>query len=133
VNAAELLLSTGDDDAIALICGNDALTYAQLREQVARTAGWLRAHGISSGDRVIVTGADCIAWVTIWLGAVWAGAVAVGLNPRLRPEELGAVLNETAARVCCTDAEAARSISTVTLSTPTRMVAMEGSETLRGE
>ena len=53
MNAAETLLSTGKDDAIALVCGDDALTYAQLRERVARTAGWLRAHQVASGDRVI--------------------------------------------------------------------------------
>ena len=126
MNAAELLLATGKDDATALVCGDDAVTYAQLRERVARTAGWLRAHGVGAGDRVVMTGADSIAWVTAWLGTVWAGAIAVGLNPRMRSEELGAILNEASPRVCFADAEAAASISTASLFTSFKLVVLEG-------
>jgi acyl-coenzyme A synthetase/AMP-(fatty) acid ligase len=133
MNAAELLLSAGRDEAIALVCGDAALTYAKLRERVARTAAWLRAHGVGAGDRVIVTGADGLAWVTVWLGTLWVGGVAVGLNPRLRGWELGAILHETGARVCFADLEAAGSISSVSLYTPLKLVALEGSETLAGE
>jgi acyl-coenzyme A synthetase/AMP-(fatty) acid ligase len=133
MNAAELLLSVGKDEAVALVCGDAALTYAKLRERVARTAAWLHAHGVGAGDRVIVTGADGMAWVTVWLGTLWAGGVAVGLNPRLRGWELGAILHETGARVCFADLEAAESISSVSVFTPLKLVALEGSETLAGE
>jgi acyl-coenzyme A synthetase/AMP-(fatty) acid ligase len=133
MNAAELLLSAGKDDATALVCGEDAVTYAELRDRVARTAGWLRVHGVGVGDHVVMTGADSIAWVTAWLGTVWAGAIAVGLNPRLRSEELGTILNEASPRVCFADAEAARSISTASLFTSFKLVALEGSGVARDE
>jgi acyl-coenzyme A synthetase/AMP-(fatty) acid ligase len=133
MNAAELLLSAGKDDAPALLCGDEAVTYAQLREKVARTAGWLRMHGVGTGDRVVITGADSIAWVTAWLGAVWAGAIAIGLNPRLRSEELGAILNEAAPRVCFADTEAASSISTASVFTSFKLVPLAGAAGMRGE
>jgi len=128
MNAAEDILSSGRDDATALVCGSESITYAELRERVARTAGWLRGNALAPGDRVIVIGADSIAWVVAWLGAIWAGAVAVGLNPRLKSEELGEVLNETAARVCFADADAATAISTVSLQSAFKLIGFQSVE-----
>ena len=126
MNAAEHVLSTGKDGATALACGSESITYAELRERVARTAGWLQDNGVTRGDRVIVVGADSIAWVVAWLAAIWAGAIAVGVNPRLKAEELGEVFGETAARACFADAEAAAAVWTVSLQTLLKLVALHG-------
>jgi acyl-coenzyme A synthetase/AMP-(fatty) acid ligase len=133
MNAAELLLSTGMDETVALICGDSAMTYAQLRERVTRVAGWLLAQGLRSGDRVIVIGSDGNAWVIVWLATVWAGGVAVGLNPRRRSEELGAVLNEVAPCLCFADAEPATCISSISLYASVKLVALEGVDGLAAE
>ena len=37
---------------------------------------------------------DGIDWAIAWLGAVWAGGVAVGVNPRIPAAEWQAVLDE---------------------------------------
>lgn len=132
MNAAETLLASGDADAAALVCANNTITYGSLRERVAGAAGWLRAHGVGPGDRVVLAGADGSAWVTIWLATVWAGGVAVGLNPRLRGDELGAILQEVGARVCFADIDAAASISTVSLYAPLKLMPLEGAEQLSG-
>ncbi|PWT70551.1 MAG: 4-hydroxybenzoate--CoA ligase [Proteobacteria bacterium] len=125
MNAAEHLLAPGHDGSVALICGSEAVTYAELRDRVARTAGWLQRGGVVPGDRVIVIGADSIAWVVAWLGAIWTGAVAVGLNPRLKGEELGEIFGETAARVCFADTDAAAAISTVSLQHPLKLIGLQ--------
>jgi acyl-coenzyme A synthetase/AMP-(fatty) acid ligase len=98
MNAAERLLETGADGAIALECGDDRITYAQLREQVRRCAGAWRARGVEPGDRVFVLAPDSIEWVVAYLGVIWAGGVVVGVNPRLPAAELNPILQDSAPR-----------------------------------
>lgn len=98
MNAAERLIASGADDAIALECGDDRMRYAQLREQVRRAAGAWRARGVQPGDRVFVIAPDSIDWVVAYLGVIWAGGVAVGVNPRLPAAELAPILEDSAPR-----------------------------------
>ena len=98
MNAADYLLATGQAGATALECGTERLSYGELRDAVARAAGAWRARGLEPGERVLVFAPDGIAWVIAYLGAIWAGGVAVGLNSRLFERELSVVLAESAAR-----------------------------------
>ncbi|MBE0622637.1 MAG: AMP-binding protein [Burkholderiales bacterium] len=98
MNAAEYLLATGQAGATALECGAERLTYGELRDAVARAAGAWRERGLGQGERVLVFAPDGIAWAIAYLGAIWAGGVAVGLNSRLFERELSVVLSESGAR-----------------------------------
>jgi acyl-coenzyme A synthetase/AMP-(fatty) acid ligase len=98
MNAAAYLLATGQDRATALECGAERLSYGELRAAVGRAAGAWRARGLKQGERVLVFAPDSIAWVIAYLGAIWAGGVAVGLNSRLFERELSVVLSEAGAR-----------------------------------
>lgn len=98
MNAAAYLLATGRADANALECGAERLNYGQLRDAVARAAGAWRARGLEQGGRVLIFAPDGIAWVIAYLGVIWAGGVAVGLNSRLFERELSVVLSESEAR-----------------------------------
>jgi len=104
MNAAAYLLANGRAEATALECGEESLTYAELRDAVARAGAAWRARGLREGERVLVFAPDCIAWVIAYLGTIWAGAVAVGLNSRLFERELSVVLSESGARfIWCTE------------------------------
>ena len=61
---------------------------------MARAAGAWRARGLEQGERVLVFAPDGIAWAIAYLGVIWAGGVAVGLNSRLFERELTVVLSE---------------------------------------
>ncbi|AMO24281.1 benzoate-CoA ligase family protein [Ramlibacter solisilvae] len=98
MNAAEQLLATGADGTTALECGDQRMTYAQLREQVRRCAGAWRSRGVEPGDRVFVIAPDSIDWVVAYLGVIWTGGVAVGVNPRLPAAELLPILDDSAPR-----------------------------------
>lgn len=98
MNAAESLLSAGDDGCIALECGDSLTSYSELRDAVGRAAGTWRSLGLQIGDRVLVYAPDSIDWVIAYLGAIWAGGVAIGLNSRLFEKELSAVLVDCGAR-----------------------------------
>ena len=81
LNFAENLLRFADDrEALVEIDESDArraLTYVQLREQVAQLAGWMREQNIRPGDRIAGFMPNCIEAVvamlaTASLGAVWS-------------------------------------------------------------
>src|SRR6185369_11373014 len=54
INAAAQLLATADSSHIALICGDQQLTYAELRQPVACAAAVWQARGLKPGDRVAI-------------------------------------------------------------------------------
>lgn len=107
MNAADYLLSSGTDGHVAVETWDEQITYGELRDAVARTAAVWQARGLEPGDRVIVFAPDSIGWVTAYLGAIWAGGVAVGLNSRLFERELSMILSETDARFAYADPESA--------------------------
>jgi acyl-coenzyme A synthetase/AMP-(fatty) acid ligase len=98
MNAASYLLASGRASTIALECGAESLNYGELRAAVGRAAGAWRARGLEQGERVLVFAPDSIAWAIAYLGTIWAGGVAVGLNSRLFERELSVVLSESGAR-----------------------------------
>jgi benzoate-CoA ligase len=103
VNAAEQLLGEAalarHGKRIALICGEEAVTYAELARRVRAAASLLRSRGAQPGDRVLLLMRDtpeCAAW---WLGALYAGAVAVSVNPRLSEGDVRHVAEDSAAKL----------------------------------
>ena len=94
INAAELLLAHSDPDAIALVCGDQLLTYGELRDRVARAAHVWHDRGLTPGDRVAIKLPDGIDWVVAFLGTIWAGGVAVAVNPQIPAPEWQYILEE---------------------------------------
>jgi acyl-coenzyme A synthetase/AMP-(fatty) acid ligase/rubrerythrin len=93
MNAAQMLLADHDDARVALVCGSEEMSRGELREAVARAGAKWRARGVRRGDRVAIKLADGFDWVVAYLGVVWAGGVAVGVNPRVPAKEWLAILD----------------------------------------
>lgn len=72
-------------------------TWAQLERDVAATAGWLSARGITAGARVGVYMGNCPQFVHAFLAIAWLGAVYVPVNPMYRTEELRHQLSDSEA------------------------------------
>jgi acyl-coenzyme A synthetase/AMP-(fatty) acid ligase/rubrerythrin len=94
LNAAEMLLSQPDTSRVALVCGEQQLTYGELRDRVARAAAVWRDRGLKPGDRVAIKLPDGIDWVVAFLGTIWAGGVAVAVNPQIPAAEWDYILDE---------------------------------------
>jgi acyl-coenzyme A synthetase/AMP-(fatty) acid ligase len=92
MNAAEVLLAGGDDAAVAIVCAGASRRRGELRVEVARAAAVWRARGLARGERVAIKLADGIDWVVAYLSVIWAGGVAVGVNPRVPADEWRAIL-----------------------------------------
>jgi benzoate-CoA ligase len=84
---------------IALISGAESVSYAELASRVARAANALRGLGVSPGDRVLFLMRDTPEFAAAWLGAVHAGAVAVGLNTKLSEAEYRHIRADSGARL----------------------------------
>lgn len=94
LNAAALLLAAADPARIALVCGDQQLSYGELRDRVARAAGVWRERGLKPGDRVAIKLPDGIDWVVAFLGTIWAGGVSVAVNPQIPAPEWNYILDE---------------------------------------
>jgi 3-oxocholest-4-en-26-oate---CoA ligase len=75
-------------DRIALICGDDQLTYAQLEEKANRLAHYLLDQGVKKDDKVGLYCRNRNEIVIAMLGIVKAGAILVNVNYRYVEGEL---------------------------------------------
>ncbi|ORV11317.1 acyl-CoA synthetase [Mycobacterium celatum] len=75
-------------DRVALICGDDQLTYGQLEEKANRFAHYLIDQGVKKDDKVGLYCRNRIEIVIAMLGIVKAGAILVNVNFRYVEGEL---------------------------------------------
>ena len=75
-------------DRVALICGDDEITYAGLEEKANRLAHYLIDHGVKKDDKVGLYCRNRIEIVIAMLGIVKAGAILVNVNYRYVEGEL---------------------------------------------
>src|SRR5215472_3286281 len=75
-------------DRVAVLHGDDRLTYAQLHDRVTRLAHGLRGLGVRRGDRVAYLGPNHPAFLETLFAAGTLGAILVPLNARLAVPEL---------------------------------------------
>lgn len=75
-------------DRVALICGDEQLTYAQLEEKANRLAHYLLDHGVKKDDKVGLYCRNRIEIVIAMLGIIKAGAILVNVNFRYVEGEL---------------------------------------------
>ncbi len=75
-------------DRVALICGDEQITYAGLEEKANRLAHYLISHGVKKDDKVGLYCRNRIEIVIAMLGIVKAGAILVNVNYRYVEAEL---------------------------------------------
>jgi fatty-acyl-CoA synthase len=84
-----------------------ALSFAELKRQAEALAGWLQAHGVGKGDRVIVFMQNCPQFVVAVHAVLRADAVVVPVNPMNKADEFGHYISDSGARVALTTADLA--------------------------
>jgi acyl-CoA synthetase (AMP-forming)/AMP-acid ligase II len=81
----------------ALIMPARSATYADVCQGAQRFARALLAHGVKPGEHVALLMPNCIEYVEALFGIVLLGCVAVPLNIRLKPAELGYIISDSKA------------------------------------
>jgi long-chain acyl-CoA synthetase len=93
-------------DKVALICGSEQFTYAQLDAMANRLANALREQGVRRGDRVGIHLNNSVQTVVAIFGALKADAVFVAINRPTKPDKLLFILNNCQAASIITDSRA---------------------------
>ncbi|WP_346397669.1 non-ribosomal peptide synthetase [Pseudomonas syringae] len=82
--------------ALALVCGDERVTYAELNERSNQVAHALLSLGIAPDDRVAICVERSVEMVVGLLGILKAGAAYVPLDPGYPPERLRYMLEDSA-------------------------------------
>jgi len=83
MNIAETILSCGSNVASAVICGNNALSYRDLRQNVLRLSRGLLARGHNKGARIGLLAENGPFFVISYLGIIRASLVVVPFQAEL--------------------------------------------------
>ena len=92
-------LEEGRGDRTAILCGDEAVTYAQVAERSNRVGNGLRGLGVRREERVMLLLLDGPAFVYSFLGAIKAGAVPIPTNTLLKPQDYRYMLNDSRAAI----------------------------------
>ena len=88
---------------VAIECGEQKVTYAQLLERVNRVGNALREYGVRPEERVVILLPDRPEFLYSFFGAIKIGSIAVPVNTLLRPSEYEYILRDTRAAVVIVD------------------------------
>jgi acyl-CoA synthetase (AMP-forming)/AMP-acid ligase II len=97
--------------ALALIEGDDSLTYGQLDARASRVAAALQRDGVAPRQAIALCAASCVDYLAVFLGALRAGVAVAPLAPSSTPQQLVGMLADCGARHLFADAAAARTLA----------------------
>jgi len=86
-------------DSIALVVGEDQVSYADLWSQTRGYAGALRARGIGPGDAVAVLIPNVPDFARVYYAILSLGAIVVPVHALLKAREIEYVLQDSGARL----------------------------------
>jgi long-chain acyl-CoA synthetase len=89
----------------ALFCGDREMSFGTLDESTTALARWFVGQGLQPGDRVAVHWTNSIQAVQLVYALFKAGLTAVTINTRLKPAEIGYILNHSEAKICFSEPE----------------------------
>ena len=82
-------------DHIAVVCGDERLTFAELEHRVNRLANALLSAGLRKGDKLALVLPNCIELLYAYRAAALLGIVVVPLSPLLRGSGLVSLLRDS--------------------------------------
>ena len=85
-------------DRTALVEGSESWTYRQFASKLDETSRWLQDLGVRPGDRVMIVGENCRAFVTILLASAAIDAWPVLVNAKLSSREVSEIREHCGAR-----------------------------------
>jgi acyl-coenzyme A synthetase/AMP-(fatty) acid ligase len=106
-NVSEILfhnLAAGRGEKIAIYCGDQAVTYAELCMTANRVGNALKQLGLAPGARIMQLLLDTPAFPATFFGAVKAGYVPIVTNTALTADDYAYFLQDSGARVAVIDA-----------------------------
>lgn len=107
-NAADYFVDrnirAGRAKKIAICCGDEQLTYAEVQAGMNRCGNALRSLGVKMENRVALLLLDTPLYPQAFFGAIKIGAVPICLNTLMRPKDYAYFLNDSRAHTLVVDA-----------------------------
>jgi benzoate-CoA ligase family protein len=106
-NASVLMdrnLEAGREGKVAILCGDEEVTYGELARRVNRFGRALKGLGIWQEDRVLLFLNDTPAFPTAFFGAMRIGAVPIPVNTLLKPDDYRFFVENSRSQALVTDA-----------------------------
>lgn len=97
-------------DKLAVVHGDDALSYAELDARMDGIAAALQRDGLAKGQAVAIVGAMSVDYAAIFLGAIRAGGAPAPIAPSSTGEQMAAMIGDSGAGVVFLDADAAATL-----------------------
>lgn len=92
-------------DKVAVVLGEERITYRDFDAKVEAVARNLVARGLKKGDRIALLMGNNLEFFHVFMAAARAGLISVPMNTRQRRPEIEFVLNQCGAAVIVYDAE----------------------------
>ncbi len=86
-----------------LVFEEDAYSYAQAHERIGRAAAALAERGVGRGDLVLAAPRNRPEYLFLWLGAMYLGAIYVGINPRSTETEFSGFVTQVEPKLVVRD------------------------------
>lgn len=112
----------------AVVHDDVVMDYRELADRHARWAGWLRAKGVTPGERVAVHLGNVPEFVVAFLGTLRAGCVHVPVNPMFQHAELVHELGDSGTTVVVTSGSLAQRLCDAAVETDVHTVVVLGSD-----
>jgi long-chain acyl-CoA synthetase len=91
---------------IAVVCGEQRISYQDLLARVERCAAGLLARGIGEGDCVAALLPNCPEFVVAFFASTAAGAIFLPLNPHFKKEESDRLIEDAAPKLIISPGDA---------------------------
>jgi len=85
-------------DKVAVVDGESALSYAQLRSRAEALARFFQRQHIGNADRIAIMELNSYAFLEVYFASAGIGAVLTPINYRLSPREVAFILRDSGAR-----------------------------------
>src|SRR5580658_1709283 len=90
-----LTLDRQTQSRIAIIDGDERISYTQLAERAARYGALLSTLKVSAGDRVALLLPRSIETAAAFFGAQMSGTIVVFISDRLRPHQIAQIIADS--------------------------------------
>jgi bile acid-coenzyme A ligase len=85
-------LAEAAPDRVAVTCGADTITRAELQQRAGQLAVWLADRGVGERDMVTIAAPNSIDWFVAYVAAWRLGAVPQPISSRLPTREVDAIM-----------------------------------------
>jgi long-chain acyl-CoA synthetase len=113
--------------AVALVKGDERLSYAQLDQLMDRVATALQDNGLRAGDIVAICAGTSIEYCAVFFGALRAGVAVAPLSPSSTPLSIMSMIQDRDAKVFFLDTAVADALERIDPPKSLRRIALDSS------